>query len=270
MEAPQKAQTGTDEQRRRRKPSTGYPVIDLGEVAVVLGKASQHGWEHTVAEFAGYLGHSTVNSGAFRAKLAALRDYGVISGRGDALEITAIGRKIAIPETPVDRMLALQEAFANTIFGPLYEESVKGSPISIESIGRRAVSRLGVAPASQGAFGEVFARSVVTAGVAESSGDGRITLYTKAQAGSATSDVTTPPSGGATTADPSIQSASLTSKTPSKPVVDQRWPIDGEGEVALIIAIDRPLTASDFAAIGAVVGEIERLVSGLKRGNDGA
>ena len=74
---------------------------------------------------------------------------------GESLEITPIGRKIAIPETEAERQAALREAFTKTVFGAVYQESVKGSPISIESIGRRAVNRLGVAPGSQGSFGEV-------------------------------------------------------------------------------------------------------------------
>lgn len=116
----------TETEKRRRKPSTGFPVIALSEVTAALTKTSQHGWEHSVAEIAGYLGHTTTNSGAFRMKLAALRDYGVVSGRGDELEITEIGRTIAVPESPEDRTRALQDAFLNTVFGSLYEESVKG------------------------------------------------------------------------------------------------------------------------------------------------
>jgi hypothetical protein len=176
LEASTDARSAGDERRRRRKPSTGFPVLDLGEAALVLAQASQHGWEHTVTEIAGYMGHTTTNSGAFRAKLAALRDYGLVSGRGASLEITQIGRQIAVPETDEERFVALQDAFANTVFGPVYEESVKGSLISVESIGRRAVNRLGVAPASQGQFGEVFARSAVAAGLAETTGDGKVTL----------------------------------------------------------------------------------------------
>jgi len=57
------------------------------------------------------MGHATINSGAFRGKLAALRDYGLVSGRGESLEITPIGRKIAIPETEAERQAALREAF---------------------------------------------------------------------------------------------------------------------------------------------------------------
>lgn len=81
---------------------------------------------------------------------------------------------------------------------------MKGSPISIDSIGRRAVSRLGVAPASQGHFGEVFARSAAAAWLAETTGT---------------------------------------------------------------ITIARPLSAVDFASIGSVVAQIEKLVAGLADGD---
>jgi hypothetical protein len=93
-------------------------------------------------------------------------------------------------------------------------------------------------------------------------------LYSKAQAESALSDSTIQ------SGQPNVGAASVEERsTPairvgSRPVVDQRWRIDHHGEVALVIAIDRPLT--DFAAIGAVVAEIERLVAGLKTGDNGA
>lgn len=264
MEAQGSSPGGADERRRRRKPSTGYPVIDLGEVASVLARASQHGWEHTVAEFAGYMGHATVNSGAFRSKYAALRDYGVISGRGESVEITGIGRKIAIPEAEEEGGAALREAFTNTVFGAVYQESVKGSPISIESIGRRAVTRLGVAPSAQGSFGEVFARSAVTAGLAEAPGDGKITLLARPRAVSSRADPAS--SEPAPASDALIAERDSADRPKPKPVIDQRWPLP-DGEVALIVAIDRPLSANDFGSVGEVVAKIEQLVAGLAGGD---
>lgn len=264
MEESNGVESAGDARRRRRKPATGFPVIDLGEAASVLARASQHGWEHTVAEIAGYMGHATTNSGAFRAKLAALRDYGLVSGRGESLEITSVGRRIAVPETEEQRLAALQEAFANTAFGPLYQESVKGSPISTDSIGRRAVNRLGVAPSSQGQFGEVFARSAAAAGLAETVGEGKITLATKPQARE--SDDENPgladlPAGGSPATPGRAGGSAL------KPVLNQHWPIP-DGEVALTVTIARPLSATDFAAIGSVVAEIEKLVASLSGGGD--
>lgn len=263
MEARSPAQPGGDERRRRRRPSTGFPVLDLGEAASVLARASQHGWHHTVAEIAGYMGHATTNSGAFRAKLAALRDYGLVSGRGESLEITQVGRKVAVPETEEERLAALREAFANTVFNPVYQESVKGSPISVDSIGRRAVNRLGVAPGSQGQFGEVFARSASAAGLAEAAGDGMVKLLAKPHDRSSDGDNRgstdgppgeNPPAAGQPSGRPAV-----------KPVLDQRWPFP-EGEVALTVTISRPLSAADFTSIGSVVAQIERLVAGLTGG----
>lgn len=264
---PNPAQSAGDERRRRRKPFTGFPVLDLGEAASVLARASRHGWEHTVAEIAGYMGHATTNSGAFRAKLAALRDYGLVSGRGESLEITQVGRKIAVPETEEERLAALREAFANTVFGPVYQESVKGSPISIDSIGRRAVNRLGVAPGSQGQFGEVFARSASAAGLAELSGDGKVTLLAKPQGRSSHDD-----DGGSADGSPGVNppAPGHPSGGPAlKPVLDQHWPFP-DGEVALTVTIARPLSAADFASIGTVVAQIEKLVAGLTGGDTSA
>jgi hypothetical protein len=263
VEAQGNSQPGGDGRRRRRRPSTGYPVIDLGEAASVLVRASQHGWEHTVAEVAGYMGHATVNSGAFRAKLAALRDYGLVSGRGESLEITAVGRKIAIPETEPERRAALQEAFANTVFDGLYQESVKGQPIAIESIGRRAVSKLGVAPSSQRSFGETFARSAAAAGLAETTGDGKVTLFSRPQAGASDADHLNPLAGASAAETPAVPPQAV--RGSAKPVVDQRWPFP-DGEVALIVTIGRPLSAADFASIGKVVAQIAQLVEGLAGG----
>jgi hypothetical protein len=264
LETQGNAQPVADGSRRRRRPSTGYPVIDLGEAASVLVRASQHGWEHTVAEVAGYMGHATVNSGAFRAKLAALRDYGLVSGRGESLEITAVGRKIAIPETEAERRAALQEAFANTVFDGLYQESVKGQPIAIESIGRRAVSKLGVAPSSLRSFGETFARSAAAAGLAETTGDGKVTLFSRPQAGSSDADNLNPLAGASAAGTPAAVPPQA-ARGSAKPVLDQRWPFP-DGEVALIVTIGRPLSAADFASIGKVVAQVEQLVEGLAGG----
>jgi hypothetical protein len=152
----------------------------------------------------------------------------------------------------------------------VYQESVKGSPISIESIGRRAVNRWGVAPGSQGSFGEVFARSASAAGLAEAAGDGSVTLFAKPRAVPA-DGIRSGSTDGAVSVDASKaeRERPSTGRATSRPVLDQRWPFS-DGEVALIVSVDRPLSAADFASIGAVVGEIERLVAVLDRGDPSA
>ena len=254
---------GHDNQKRRRKPSTGFPVIGLPDVVAMLAKAAQHGWEHTVAEIAGYLGHSTTNSGAFRMKLAALRDYGVISGRGSSLVISDTGRTIAIPERPEDRTRALQDAFLNTVFGSLYEEAVKGTPLEIDNLARRAVNKIGIAAASQGSFADVFTKSAVEAGLGEVLSDGRITLYPRGERIAPAPDETGT-KGSLTDAAFRVSTTRSGSATRSTPVLDQRWSLGPDGEVAFTISLDRPLSAADFASIGAVVQQVERLVDGLR------
>jgi hypothetical protein len=52
-------------------------------------------------------------------------------------------------------------------------------------------------------------------------------------------------------------------------VLDQHWPF-ADGEVALTVTIARPLSSADFASIGAVVAQIEKLVAGLTGGDANA
>lgn len=55
----------------------------------------------------------------------------------------------------------------------------------------------------------------------------------------------------------------------SSPVLDQHWPFP-DGKAALTVTIARPLSAADFASIGSVVAEIEKLVAGLTGGDTDA
>ncbi len=171
-----------------------------------------------------------------------------------------------MPETEEERLAVLQEAFSNTVFGPLYQEPVKGSPISIDSIGRRAVNRLGVAPGSQGRFGEVYARSAAVAGQAETVMEGKITLTTMPQARASDGEN---PRLEARLADDSPAAHSPAGPAALKPVLDQHWPVP-DGEVALTVTITRPLSAAEFASIGSVVAQIEKLVASLTGGDTGA
>ena len=102
---------------------------------------------------------------------------------------------------------------------------------------------------------------MVAAALGEANGEGRITLQARTHAGSETPE-------GQERSGPSASDAAdrMRVATKLKPIIDQRWLLDDHGEVTLTIALDRPLTASDFASVGAAVNEIERLVAGLKGG----
>lgn len=129
------------------------------------------------------------------------------------------------------------------------------------------MNRLGVAAASRGQFGEVFARSATAAGLAESTGDSKITLLAKPQDRSSDDEIRGSvdhlPGGITPVPEQPV------GRWAHKPVLDQHWPFP-DGEVALAVTISRPLSAADFASIGSVVAEIEKLVAGLSGGGGNA
>ena len=110
----------------------------------------------------------------------------------------------------------------------------------------------------------MFARSASAAGLAQTTGDGKITLVAKSQTRSSDGDdsgsVDRPPGENLPAPGHSF------SRPAVKPVLDQHWPFP-DGEVALTVTIARPLSAADFASIGAVVGQIEKLIAGLTSGD---
>lgn len=240
----------------RRKPTTGFPVVSLAEAAEILKEAGKYGFEHSVGEFASYMGHSTTNSGAFRQRLAAMRDWKLVTGRGDSISMTDVARIIALPPDEVTELDALRAAFTNcSIFNKLYEESQKGTPLARSGLGNRAVHAFGVSPSSVSKFVASFVDSSVAAGFARVGENDRVTLLkldedvngldaTKEPHAAVTSTATTPRSAQA--------SRSAT------PVVHQSWPIEG-GTIVFEIRSERPLPASAYATVGEVVASLERL-----------
>jgi hypothetical protein len=246
----------------RRKRTTGFPVVSLAEAAAILKEAGKYGFDHSTAAFATYMGHSTTNSGAFRQRLAAFRDWKLIAGRGDSLAMTDIARVIAHPTDDEAERRALQTAFMNSpVFFKLYEESAKGKPLAPGPLGSRAVLNFGVAPGSKDRFVQSFVDSAVAAGLAELNEDGQIALAPLklgADAGlqsTAERPVDNPQP---------VQSSSGTQPGARQgtPVVHQMWAIDG-GSIVFEIRTDRPLPASAFATVGEVVASLERLAETL-------
>ena len=66
-----------------------------------------------MSAFARYMGHSTTNSGTFRQRLAAFRDWKLIAGRGDTVVFTDAAKIIAHPPDERAGVEALQTAFMN-------------------------------------------------------------------------------------------------------------------------------------------------------------
>lgn len=240
----------------RRKPSTGFPVVSLAEAAEIVKEAGKYGFEHSVTEFASYMGHTTTNSGAFRQRLAAMRDWKLITGRGDSISMTEVAKLIALPPDEDSELEALRTAFRNcAIFFKLYEESQKGVLLAQQGLGNRAVHAFGVSPSSVSKFITSFVDSAVAAGIAEVSEDDRLTLVQPDDDAAGADEV-------ASSATPSSPTAATTrAPQPGRataPVVHQAWPIDG-GTIVFEIRSDRPLPATAYATVGEVVASLERL-----------
>jgi hypothetical protein len=245
----------------RRKRATGFPVVSLAEAAAILKEAGKYGFDHSTAAFAAYMGHSTTNSGAFRQRLAAFRDWKLIAGRGDSLAMTDIARMIAHPTDDEAERRALQTAFINSpVFFKLFDESAKGKPLASGPLGNRAVLNLGVAPGSKDKFVQSFVASAVAAGLASLNDDGQVVL--------APLDVVA--DGGQPSDEPFIDTRQPTSSSgraqpaprQGTPVVHQTWAIDG-GSIVFEIRTDKPLPATAFATVGEVVASLEHLAETL-------
>jgi hypothetical protein len=249
---------------KRRKKSTGFPVVSLAEAAEVVKEAGKYGFDHSATAFAAYMGHSSTNSGAFRQRLAAFRDWNLIAGRGDNLSMTEVARRIALPPDREAEVQALREAFMNSpVFSRLYADSAKGTPLAQESLGRSAVHNYGIAPGSKDRFVASFVESALVAGLADLTEDGHVLL--------------TPPGGhdddALEGADDEVDHAtsmiqrspahSRSSQRPDAPVVHQTWDIGG-GSILLEIRTQNPLPAKAFVAVGEVVASLEVLAETLR------
>jgi hypothetical protein len=158
--------------RPTRKRGVGFPVVGLPEAVEIMKKAGEYGSEHKLSAFAGYMGHSTANSGSFKRRIAAFKDWKFIaSGTGDRVVFTELGRRVAYPTDGFKTKSDLQEAFRNCeIFWKVYDESAKGVPLSLGTLANLAVRQLGVAPISKDRFADSLAASAVAAGFADMDG----------------------------------------------------------------------------------------------------
>ena len=253
---------GNDSVTPRRKRGTGFPVVSLAEAARILKDAGKYGFEHTTAAFASYMGHSTTNSGAFRQRMAAFRDWNLVAGRGETVSLTETARRIALPESPDTERQALREAFEScAVMRQLYEGMAKGQALERSRLASRAVHDLGVSPSSADKFVDSFVESAVVAGLAELSDTGDIELVA-AEAPDRDGSASTPPGETASGASRGAVPRHDMPEQTGAPVVRQTWAIDG-GTILFEVRADRPLPAGVFATVGEVVSSLEQLAATL-------
>lgn len=142
-----------------------FPYADLAEVERAVAHIAGSGGRCLADQLSVWLGHSTLNSGAYRNKVAAAKLFAVLEGSRKSLSLTDLGRRLA------DRESARQARVEAFLAVPLYRhifEMYRGKRLpgamglELEML-RQGVSRTQVKAARQ-----VFGRSAEQAGFFES------------------------------------------------------------------------------------------------------
>jgi hypothetical protein len=244
--------------RLRRTPTTGFPLVPLQDAHERITEIARYGKEHSRTAFAHYLGHESAGSGPFKRKLAAYRDWGLVTTAANTVALTELAQRLAIPTDPNQTQADLLEAFDHCEpFVTVYESVAKGVDLEITTVANTAVHRVGIAPAARDAFADSFTRSAVAVGLAEQPGSGRIRLLPR--------DALAQP---APSADPERVAAVVpTGGAPQRPAPAQTsmslpWSVEG-GRVVLQIEVDRPLPPGAFSALATVSDAIANLLEAL-------
>jgi len=262
----------------RARRGAGFPTMDLASAIEVIHTVGGHGADFTPAAFAQYCGHQTANSGPFKTKLAAFRDWSLAVKKGGRVHLTDLGQDVARSPEPMSDPALLRRVFdACSIFKGFYDDQAKGVPIKAETLGRAAVFDLKVAAKSQERFVKTLVDSAVTVGLATRDEVGAVTF---AAAGTAAAEeparAALEPAPAAQLvaptahAAPSAQPAAAATAPQAAPVASsaapvllrQVWPT-ATGEVVLAIHSTEPLPASAFGLVGQVVQAAEGLAKSI-------
>lgn len=260
---------GTAEPKRR---GVGFPQMPLRESVDAIVTIGLHGANHSHDAAAAYLGHSTANSGAFRTKLAALRDWGLlVRGDKDRVMLSELAQQVVLeaPDHQQARGLLLAAFESCRVFGVLYNDSAKDTPLDVQRIRTTVVMRHGVASDQADKFVDSFIESSVYAGLAKFDGT-KLTLVLRDtsfktddvpdnETGSHTSDAAL----GADIEREQSLLGRIRERSPATPVaLRQTWPIDG-GEIEFVIRTPKALPPAIYrlmAKMAEVAAEMEMLL----------
>lgn len=250
-----------------RQRGVGFPLLPLAEVVAVLADVIKHGRTMSLVALAGYLGHKTTNSGPFKGKLSALKDWGVISTKGEQGTITDLGVDLAVGSIE-DQPARLQKMFLSIRpFASLYADLPLDKAQPRDQIGKLAVARYHIGAPSREAFVASFVASAVAAGLGTSTEDGSfIPRGIPQETVHETSDDRFPSRETQEMLD-SVMGRSNPGQADrrppgAEPVLRQVWPVNG-GQVLLEVRLNRPLPGSAFTQIGTLVERAEELAKAL-------
>lgn len=266
------ANSGAPQQRKR---GVGFPQLSLREAVDTIIAVGQHGANHTHDAAAAYMGHSTANSGAFRSKLAALRDWGLLD-RGDSTRVilSELAQQLVLeaPYHEKERQLLLAAFESCRVFGMLYADSAKDTPLEEQRLRNVVVMRHGVATDQADKFIESFVDSVVYAGLGKLDGN-RVVLFPRDAAFKPDDQSDEPPdepptrthsSAAEELRDAQQQQRRLSAEAEREPKIPvalrQTWPIDS-GEIEFVIRTPKAMPPAIYALVAKmaeVAGEMER------------
>ncbi len=150
---------------KRTMSTISFPYADLAEVEKAVAHIAGSGGRCLAEQLSVWLGHSTLNSGAYRNKVAAAKMFAVLEGRRRSLLLTELGRRLADPQGV--RQARVEAFLAVPLYRHIFEtyrgKRLPGAMgVELEML-RQGVSRTQVKAARQ-----VFGRSAEKAGFFES------------------------------------------------------------------------------------------------------
>ncbi len=246
-----------------KERGVGFPYLSLPEAVKIIRDAGSYGKQHARSALASYAGHTTANSGPFKQKLAALKDWGFVTTSGDTVKLTETAMSIAYPSAPDEAVNVLMAAFRGCgIFWKIYQDSAKGIPLKPELIANGAVTAHRIGVSAKDKFIKSFVESAEAVGLAQRLPSGEIKMLAAAEnvspkdTDTKTGDDLNERHANSTTTGKSVPPA------PTSPnlqlVVSQGWR-DQRAGVVFEVRSSGPLSAASFTEIGSTVTAIEKL-----------
>lgn len=134
----------------------GFPRLSLASAINVIESASKFGRSWKKEQFAGFGAKNnatSARSGAFAARISALRDYGLVTSDKDTISLTDLGLTIGKPVTAAERDEAIKKAFLSVeTFANLYASFDADEPLPTDKIAEHAVFNLGISRDSKDKF----------------------------------------------------------------------------------------------------------------------
>lgn len=253
----------------RKSRGASFPTLPLPEAIKIIREAGQYGKEHTPSALAAYAGHQSANSGPWKSKAAALREWGLIATASpDKITLTGRAIRLAHPESSQQAQAALLECFTGAaIFMGIYRDLARGQELNVAQLSSKAISDHGIAIASKEKFINSFLESAAAAGLAERIGKDKFKTFPMPDvkaAGDGNEDTNALDSedSGNDQPDPGAPARGDTRLDKVVPVMQQTWNFS-DGEVRLSINSAKPIQAKSYADIARVVETVEALVTNL-------